>query len=129
MRFKNVNYISTNISLIKMFWQRMIKNQQWVFKKLASIDSKHTFILQNTHKEGQRLNQYRTYSYLSRENGTCNVADSQPGDIWKSKETILGVAKKKIAIRMALGEQIPCMLNAFVVEDSQLYSQWGQCWA
>ena len=56
---KNDNYISTNISFNKGVLDENGKVLNRVFKKLAYIDGgKHTFILQNTRKEGQRLNQY-----------------------------------------------------------------------
>ena len=42
--------------------------------------------------------------------------------IFGNLKNILRRRKKEIAIRMALGEQIPCMLNAFVVEFSIVFS-------
>ena len=120
---KNDNYISTNISFNKGVLDENGKVLNGVFKKLASIDGgKHTFILQNTRKEGQRLNQYIGLipSYLGKM-GLVMLLIVSLG-IFGNLKNILRRRKKEIAIRMALGEQIPCMLNAFVVEFSIVFS-------
>ena len=120
---KNDNYISTNISFNKDVLAEDGKVLNGVFKKLASIDGgKHTFILQNTRKEGQRLNQYIGLipSYLGKM-GLVMLLIVSLG-IFGNLKNILRRRKKEIAIRMALGEQIPCMLNAFVVEFSIVFS-------
>ena len=120
---KNDNYISTNISFNKGVLDENGKVLNGVFKKLASIDGgKHTFILQNTRKEGQRLNQYMGLipSYLGKM-GLVMLLIVSLG-IFGNLKNILRRRKKEIAIRMALGEQIPCMLNAFVVEFSIIFS-------
>ena len=120
---KNDNYISTNISFNKGVLDENGKVLNGVFKKLASIDGgKHTFILQNTRKEGQRLNQYMGLipSYLGKM-GLVMLLIVSLG-IFGNLKNILRRRKKEIAIRMALGEQIPCMLNAFVVEFSIVFS-------
>ena len=120
---KNDNYISTNISFNKDVLAEDGKVLNGVFKKLASIDGgKHTFILQNTRKEGQRLNQYMGLipSYLGKM-GLVMLLIVSLG-IFGNLKNILRRRKKEIAIRMALGEQIPSMLNAFVVEFSIVFS-------
>jgi hypothetical protein len=120
---KNDNYISTNISFNKGVLAEDGKVLNGVFKKLASIDDgKHTFILQNTRKEGQRLNQYMGLipSYLGKM-GLVMLLIVSLG-IFGNLKNILRRRKKEIAIRMALGEQIPSMLNAFVVEFSIVFS-------
>lgn len=120
---KNDNYISTNISFNKDVLAEDGKVLNGVFKKLASIDGgKHTFILQNTRKEGQRLNQYIGLipSYLGKM-GLVMLLIVSLG-IFGNLKNILRRRKKEIAIRMALGEQIPSMLNAFVVEFSIVFS-------
>ncbi|WP_304126272.1 ABC transporter permease [Mogibacterium diversum] len=120
---KNDNYFSTNISFNKGVLDENGKVLNRVFKKLAYIDGgKHTFILQNTRKEGQRLNQYIGLipSYLGKM-GLVMLLIVSLG-IFGNLKNILRRRKKEIAIRMALGEQIPCMLNAFVVEFSIVFS-------
>ena len=120
---KNDNYFSTNISFNKGVLDENGKVLNRVFKKLAYIDGgKHTFILQNTRKEGQRLNQYMGLipSYLGKM-GLVMLLIVSLG-IFGNLKNILRRRKKEIAIRMALGEQIPCMLNAFVVEFSIVFS-------